>query len=314
MATPTPLLTVGIPTFNNPNGARTQVESLISQIRTLNAYKKVEILVSDNSENLETSDGISAVNTQEVAFEYRRNSSNIGYDRNVDLLLTESKGAYCWLLSDNDPVASEALSTILFAIENYGQCAHLIIDTSLGVEGVAQYANYEDLAQGFGISLPGGLVSQNIFKRSLLPSDRSKYYGNHWFHLALLFEICAKKPVILLPNLFVSGDSDRCSWAKDGMTFVTFASLFSIVKSLRQYGYGESFCAAQEAAFKKNLPHQLVTGKIYGLHAKREHFRTINTFFRADPLNRLYCYILLVTPALVFKLLKNLKDVWKRSS
>lgn len=313
MAAPTPLLTVGIPTFNNPNGARIQVENLINQIRTLNAYKKVDILVSDNSENLDTSECLSTINAQEVTFTYQRNGSNIGYDRNIDLLLTESKGAYCWLLSDNDPVAPEALRVILDAIEKHGQGAHLIIDTNLGVKSVAQYTNYEDLAHRFGDRLPGGLVSQNVFRKSLLPPDRSRFYGNHWFHLALLFEICAKKPVVLLPNLFLPDDG-WCRWARDGMTFVTFTSLFSIIKSLGLYGYSARFCAAQEAAFKKDFPHQLVTGKIYGLRPKREYFRTINSAFGPDPLKILYCYILLVTPAFVFRFLKFLKNLWKRSS
>lgn len=313
MSASTPLLTIGLPTFNNPRGARIQIESLIDQILSLNAMKRIDILISDNSENLETLNCISEVDARGVLLEYRRNASNIGYDRNVDRVLTEARGTYCWLLSDNDPVASGALRAIVSALEKYGQAAHLIIDTTLGVENVVQYANYEDLARSFGDSLPGGLVSQNIFKRSLLPADRFRFYGNHWFHLALLLQICAKKPVVLLPNLFLPEEDNQCNWAKDGMTFITFTSLLSIVKTLKQYGYSEEFCATQEAAFNKSFPQQLVTGKLYGLRPRIENFRIIDASFGREPLNRLYCYVLLLTPTLIFRLLKNVKNLWKRS-
>ena len=100
------LLTIGIPTYNNPKGLERQLKNFVSQIKGKSLQGKVEIIVSDNSDNDETKHVIKSFLDTDIRLTYIKNPFNIGYDRNVDQVLSKSAGDYCWTLSDNDPVES----------------------------------------------------------------------------------------------------------------------------------------------------------------------------------------------------------------
>lgn len=303
------LLTIGIPTYNNPKGLERQLKNFATQIKEKSLQDKVEILVSDNSDNDETKHVIKSFLGTDIQLAYIKNPFNIGYDRNVDQVLSKSAGDYCWTLSDNDPVEANAIEKIIYLLESNTEIGHIIIDTTKKIPGPKIYSNYEALVLDNDNVLTGGMISQNIFNTHLLPKDRAKYYDNLWFHLSLLLEIGAKKTFLSVPSIFLDNDDKECRWAVNGTTFITYTNLLTILKELEQMGYSNGFAKNQIHQLKKGFSRQIITGKLHGLKVNK---KSLNILYYHSKDNFIYLFIrlmILITPTIIFRVMKNFKSI-----
>jgi glycosyltransferase involved in cell wall biosynthesis len=304
-------LSIGIPTYNNPTGLKKQLDNILTQLENSQVTKgTVEVFVSDNSDNKDTSIQIGSFISKIKNLEYIKNKENLGYDRNVDQILTKTKGMFCWLLSDNDPIDSDAIEKILNVIQENPDIGHILIDTSGKKEKSIVFNNMEDAITAEGYEIPGGLVSSNIFNKKLLTFDRSKYYYNDWIHMATLLEACAKNKVILIPNIIEKDTDDNCRWAKNGKTFETYTHLQSIFNDLVKYGYTEGFVNVMNRKFIRGLPHQIVTAKLHGLKVTNKN---IGVLYRNAKYNKpmfILCFLILIVPV---SFLIIFKKIWKKS-
>ena len=306
------LLTIGIPTYNNPKGIEQQLKNFVSQIKEKNLKDKVEIIVSDNSDNDDTKHVIKSFLDADIKLSYIKNPFNIGYDRNVDQVLSKSAGTYCWTLSDNDTIESNALEKIISLLESDKEIGHLIIDANKTYLSPKVYSNYEALSLDNKNILIGGLISQNIFKTSLLPKDRAKYYDNLWFHLSLLLEIGAKNTLLCMPSIFIDSEDKWCRWATNGKTFITYTNLFTLLRELEPMGYSTGFVKNQRHQLRKGFSHQIITGKLHGLKVNK---RSLDLVYYHSKDNFLYLIthiLILLTPTPVFRILKFFKNIWNR--
>jgi glycosyltransferase involved in cell wall biosynthesis len=103
-------LTVAIPTFNGNKTLSFAIESVLRQAITLVDREKIEIIVIDNG----STDGTSATcNTYKEKYgnliNIYRNDSNIGYDKNIDLIFSKARGNYVKILCDDDELLDGAL-------------------------------------------------------------------------------------------------------------------------------------------------------------------------------------------------------------
>lgn len=96
-ATP-PLVSVGIPTFNRPNGLRRTLQLICGQ-----TYENLEILISDNaSEGSETEEVVREFSATDSRVKYFRQSANIGAIANFRFVLAASTGDYFMWAADDD--------------------------------------------------------------------------------------------------------------------------------------------------------------------------------------------------------------------
>ena len=105
-------VTVGVPTYNRAGDLRVALDSVLAQV-TEELRGQLEILISDNA---------STDTTREVIREYaerypelvvsRRNSSNLGFSRNVDAVIRHARGDFVLLLGDDDGLERNALETV----------------------------------------------------------------------------------------------------------------------------------------------------------------------------------------------------------
>ena len=107
-------LTIGIPAYNGAKYIQQTLDSIISQIDTIDGINQLEILISDNASD----DDTSIISNKYLAnnkgiISYYKNSENLGYDRNVDLVMERSAGEYVWLLGCGDIVKNGAIKHIL---------------------------------------------------------------------------------------------------------------------------------------------------------------------------------------------------------
>jgi glycosyltransferase involved in cell wall biosynthesis len=93
-----PLVSVGIPTFNRPEGLRRTLQQITQQ-----TYGNLEIIVSDNcSPAPDTENIVRQFMEQDARIKYYRQSENIGATNNFKFLLMLAKGDFFMWAADDD--------------------------------------------------------------------------------------------------------------------------------------------------------------------------------------------------------------------
>ena len=280
------LISVCIPTFNNSHGIKTTVEKLILEAKNSNLLDNLEFCISDNSDNTDSEEIVTAIKAIPGArIYYLRHGQNLGYDRNVDAAVRLASGKYCWLLSDNEDIRAGSFGEIIASIKNQPDTGLFIIcPQSITSNNLKTYSNLEKAIKENGWWIPGGLVSRNIIKRSLIPSDLSVYYGNDWLHLSITTLVGGKSPVTFVSEKFIHDPNEKSRWAKNGKTFVTYTNLLSIIKHLPSPPYSKEFVSMMTKRMLRGLPQNILSAKIYGLRATFENWKRLYTATRGQKL------------------------------
>jgi len=114
-------LSIGIPTFNRADYLKKCLESIISQ-GDFNA-KNIEILISDNASADNTRDIVKVFQNKVNNIRYFRNYKNLGAERNILNLLTNFRGKYFFLLTDDDILLPNSLAGLLEMISKNSDCS-----------------------------------------------------------------------------------------------------------------------------------------------------------------------------------------------
>lgn len=123
-----PLLSICIPTYN---GGEKLKLALTAVFTALEGYADVEVIVSDNHSTDDTPEIVSAF-YHHSQFYYYRNDNNLGFNRNLGLLLYKyAQGKYCWVIGDDDLLDGDVLLSVwnLLANDNveYISLAHRLL-------------------------------------------------------------------------------------------------------------------------------------------------------------------------------------------
>lgn len=109
MSAQLPLITVGIPTYNRPNGLRRSLTSFTQQ-----TYQNLEILVSDNcSTGTETEAIVREFMEKDARVCYFRQEVNVGAFKNEHFLFDRARGEYFMWGSDDDEWDADYITTCL---------------------------------------------------------------------------------------------------------------------------------------------------------------------------------------------------------
>ena len=110
-STKTPLVTIGIPTYNRANGNLLKViERSLAQ-----TYENVEVVVSDNCSTDQTPDLVQAISDPRLR--YVRQETNIGPTNNFNFCLETARGEYFLLFHDDDMIDEDFIESCMAAIE-----------------------------------------------------------------------------------------------------------------------------------------------------------------------------------------------------
>jgi len=107
------LLSICLPTYNQPQDFKRTLLSIISQINEKN-QQEIEIVIGDNSTNQETEDLVKK-DFNLPYIHYYRHGTNLGVDRNILFLIEKAQGEYIWLFGDDEmkPSAIDYVLNIL---------------------------------------------------------------------------------------------------------------------------------------------------------------------------------------------------------
>lgn len=110
-----PLLSIGIPTFNRAAYLDECLQSII--LSSSRHQDQVEILVSDNASTDNTGEVVKRLQTAGCPIRYVRQSSNIGWAANFRAVAENASGKYVWIFGDDDKMRLDAVGAVLKAIE-----------------------------------------------------------------------------------------------------------------------------------------------------------------------------------------------------
>lgn len=310
-----PLLSICIPTYNRAHYLKGCLDNIVSQFSDEDVYRSIEIVISDNASPDNTKELVEEYQKKFGNIRYFRNEKNLEFIRNVDNVISKAKGEFCWTLSDDDHIRDNSLKFLLFILNNNPDIAFFCIDQSSLPSGkdMEYCRDGNEFLEKFG--LMGGLVSQNIFNKKYLLDDRTKYYDNYWIHFSLAKEISAKRPVILIKNIFREQDYRICEWASlegGGHNLTVFIALKKIIQNLPKYGYEPDVINKLLKDFASGLPRVVASAKIYGLKIRFNRLKMLAGQFYQYPFWLFLSLVVFFTPAVVFKVLKKIKNVlWK---
>lgn len=109
-----PLVSVGIPTYNNPEGLEKILGSLMSQ-----SYKNLEIIVSVNpSENEEVNEYYHRLSETSKGINWHFQESNIGLHNNFIFVMQQATGNYFMWAQDDDDWSLGFIKGLVWLLEN----------------------------------------------------------------------------------------------------------------------------------------------------------------------------------------------------
>ncbi|MCZ2460035.1 MAG: glycosyltransferase family 2 protein [Chitinophagales bacterium] len=161
-----PLVSVGVPTFNRPEGLKKCLEYLIDQ-----TYTNLEIIISDNcSSDPAVQDLINSFAEKDKRVKYFRQTENIGLEGNFNFVFSQSRAEYFMWMSDDD-----------YFDKDYVEKCVQFLETNSGYvlcSGVAKYySNDKFLFEENMFMVDGESPRKRIFKYFSRVGKNGNFYG-----------------------------------------------------------------------------------------------------------------------------------------
>lgn len=112
-----PLLSICIPTYNRAKLLKQCLDSIVCQFIDYEIYHQVEIVISDNNSQDNTTEVVKGYQKKYANIRYFKNKENVGSVVNTIKVTSYAKGEYIWIFSDDDLQYGYALNTILTIIK-----------------------------------------------------------------------------------------------------------------------------------------------------------------------------------------------------
>jgi glycosyltransferase involved in cell wall biosynthesis len=300
-----PLLSICIPTYNRAHYLKECLDSIVCQFDDENVKDNVEIVVSDNASEDNTQQLLKEYQKKFNNIRYFKNKENLGFDKNVDNVLTLATGKFCWTLSDEEILEKDSLSTVLEIIRSHPEISYIGISRRNKASQEIQYFKNGNECIQKGLP-PGGYLSFNIFNKKFLPADRKKYYGNYWFHYSCVLEIIANKPFIVVKNNFIKEVEHKPRLEMGGANFFIYTFLKQIIQDLPQFGYEKKSINKLLNGFARGAPRNIASARIHGLKISIKNLSRILIVYYRTPFWLLSSIILFFTPTFFLRQLKKL--------
>lgn len=186
-----PLLSICIPTYNRVSYLKELLDSIVCQFDDPEIYNQVEVIISDNASEDNTTEIVAEYQKQYGNIRYSRNKENVGAVKNALILLSLPEGKYAWLISDDDIVAPGSIEWLISKTEkknysvilmNFDQGEHdnlkiKLYTNSLHLKEDREYVDYRDFFKGEDFKNFHGInfMSALVYKTDLLKENFYKF-------------------------------------------------------------------------------------------------------------------------------------------
>jgi len=217
-----PKLSICITTRNRGDLITETLESIVDQIEN-----DVEVVVVDGASTDNTGTILKRYADRYLFFRYIGEDDNSGLDSGYDSSVVNSKGDYCWVMTDDDLLAPGAVRRVLSEIKkNYDLIIVNIecFNTDMSIDLKQKLFNFDqDIVYGkeeagklfteLGIGL--SFIGSVVIKRSLwLNIDRSPYFGTEFVHVGVIFENNFIENALLISDPYILYRSGNSAWTE----------------------------------------------------------------------------------------------------
>lgn len=243
-----PLLSICIATYNRSEYIGETLESIIPQLTD-----EVEIVIIDGASTDRTSSVVKSYIEVCKKINYIQLPSKGGVDQDYYKAVEFAKGEYCWLLTDDDLLKPDAISTVLNEIpKGYSlivvnaqvmnkdlskvlQDKLIPIDTNEGYDG-------SKLEQLFQRVIPYiSFIGCVVINRALwMQRERKQYFGTEFIHVGVIFQAPLSAPALIIAEPYISIRYGNAQWTSRAFEVWMFKwpkllySLTSISEKTRQ--------------------------------------------------------------------------------
>ncbi len=161
----TPLVTIGIPTYNRAEMLRRSIESALCQDHSM-----IEVIISDNASTDNTQVVCQEFCKNDVRVKYVAQSYNIGSTANFSAVLKKASGEYFMWLADDDWLDPSYVRRCVELHETYP-------DTTLASGRAVFHFADGVVRHGIAVQAKSSSRAMRIFKYLALVRDNSGFYG-----------------------------------------------------------------------------------------------------------------------------------------
>ena len=195
--TAAPRLSICIATFKRGDFIGETLTSIVPQLTD-----EVEIVVLDGASPDDTAAVVGYYAARHPQIRYTRAKSNSGVDADFDQAVKLARGEHCWLFTDDDEFAPDAVATVLGELEDTSldllvvdaevrdvNLVHVFEPARLKVSGRRDYGPEDRdgfmIDAGDALSFIGGVI---IRRSAWLARERARYYGSLFVHVGVIFQ------------------------------------------------------------------------------------------------------------------------------
>lgn len=179
-----PLLSIVIPTYNRAG----LLEESLRLLMPLATTYGCEVVIADNASDDDTQSMVAGYRLRYDAVKYFRQSSNLGYDRNVLAGYRMARGKYVWLLGDSYQIKAEGFDAVIQKLKT-GNVDAVVVNAKDRVKGIPsrQYSDASELLSDLGWHMT--LLNSFIIPASFaVDVTNERYVGTYFIHLGVFFE------------------------------------------------------------------------------------------------------------------------------
>ncbi|RJX30703.1 MAG: glycosyltransferase family 2 protein [Oxalobacter sp.] len=214
------ILSICINTRNRATYLCETLDSILNQVQD-----GLEVVVLDGASEDDTQARMQAYANVWPILKYVRTDSPVGIDEGYDLSVQHASGQYCWLMTDDDLIASDAVDKliakialgydlILVDLECYTKNMSISLRQRLyGVQEDIVFRSSQD-ENFWGICANGlSYIGSVVIRRSVwFEHNRAPYYGSYFIHVGVILESATIHSVLLMSKPYIKYRSANSSW------------------------------------------------------------------------------------------------------
>lgn len=213
-------LTIAITTRNRADFIGQTLDSILPQIT-----EETELLILDGASTDATPEVVAQYQRRLPALRYVRLTSNDGADRDFDRSVLNSRGEYCWLMTDDDLLLEGAVAAVLAALA--AEPSLLIVNSEVRNADLTEVIEPSRLTFGSDRVYPPAELSRLfaetasylsfigcvVIRRSIWESrDRETYFGSWFVHMGVIFQQPLPAQAMVLAAPFISIRYGNAKW------------------------------------------------------------------------------------------------------